>query len=109
MLLTPIDEHWRLFVVTDLDTLATALYVTTDDLLIAHPERAPHRPQTGIATQISDAELLTVAVMQALLGFTSERRWLRYARTHLTGLFPRLPQQLATTSGCASSRPRCPG
>ena len=29
----------------DLDTLATALYVTTDDLLRAHPERVPAAPE----------------------------------------------------------------
>lgn len=29
---------------TDLDTLATALYVTTDDLLKAHPDQLPDRP-----------------------------------------------------------------
>jgi hypothetical protein len=77
----------------DLDTLATALYVITDDLLTAHPERVPLRPRVGIAPQISDAELLTLAVMQALLGYTSEARWLRYARTHLLPMFPQLPQQ----------------
>jgi DDE family transposase len=77
----------------DLDTLATALYVTTDDLLTAHPERVPVRPRVGIAPQISDAELLTLAVMQALLGYTSEARWLRYARAHLLAMFPHLPQQ----------------
>jgi hypothetical protein len=77
----------------DLDTLATALYVTTDDLLVAHPERVPPRPRVGIAPQISDAELLTLAVLQALLGFSSETRWLRYARAHLRSMFPRLPQQ----------------
>jgi Transposase DDE domain len=77
----------------DLDTLATALYVTTDDLLIAHPERVPARPRVGIAPKISDAELLTLAVMQALLGYTSEARWLRYARAHLQSMFPQLPQQ----------------
>ena len=32
---------------TDLDTLATALYVTTDDLLPAHPEQVPDRPEVG--------------------------------------------------------------
>ncbi len=31
--------------------------------------------------------------MSALLGFTGERRWLRYARAHLAGLFPYLPGQ----------------
>jgi hypothetical protein len=36
-----------------------------------------------------------LAVIQALLGFTSEARFMRYARTHLTGLFPYLPQRPA--------------
>jgi hypothetical protein len=77
----------------DLDTLATALYARTDDLLKTHPERVPSRPRVGIAPRISDAELVTMAVMQALLGFTSEARWLRHARAHLRHLFPYLPQQ----------------
>jgi hypothetical protein len=77
----------------DLDTLATALYVTTDDLLAAHPERVPARPRVGFAPAITDAEMLTLAVMQALLGFTSEDRFLRYARKHLLGMFPNLPRQ----------------
>ena len=77
----------------DLDTLATALYVTTDDLLAAHPWRVPPRPAVGIAPRISDAEVLTLAVMQALLGFTSEARWLRHAEQHLGTLFPYLPGQ----------------
>ncbi len=77
----------------DLDTLATALYVTCDDLLKNHPERVPARPSIGFQPQITDAELVTLAAMQALLGYTSERRWLRHARAHLQGLFPTLPQQ----------------
>jgi len=77
----------------DLDTLATALYVWTDDLLKASPERAPWRPKIGITPKISDAELITLAVMQALLGHTSEARWLRYTRAHLHHLFRYLPQQ----------------
>jgi len=77
----------------DLDTLATALYVRVDDLLKSHPERAPWRPRVGIAPKLSDAELLTLAVMQALLGFTSEARWLRFARSRLRALFPFLPLQ----------------
>src|SRR3954467_15345504 len=44
-------------------------------------------------TRISDAEVITLAVMQALLGHTSEARWLRYARAHLRHLFRYLPQQ----------------
>jgi hypothetical protein len=77
----------------DLDTLATALYVTTDDLLKAAPQLAPWRPAVGIAPKLSDAELVTLAVLQALLGFCSEARWLRYAHAHLGQLFPYLPQQ----------------
>ena len=33
----------------DLDTLVTALYVTVDDLLVAHPEWVPPRPTVVIA------------------------------------------------------------
>ncbi len=81
------------FVTTNLDTLATALYVRTDDLLKESPQLAPCRPDVGIDPKLSDAELVTLAVMQALLGFTSEARWLRHARAHLRHLFPYLPQQ----------------
>jgi hypothetical protein len=77
----------------DLDTLATALYVRVDDLLKAEPRRSPCRPRVGIAPKISDAEMLTLAVMQALLGHGSEARWLRYANRQLRSLFPYLPQQ----------------
>lgn len=77
----------------DLDTLATALYVITDDLLTAHPWQVPDRPAVGITPRISDAEVLTLAVMQALLGYTSETRWLRYAQAHLSTMFPYLPGQ----------------
>ena len=77
----------------NLDTLATALYVKTDDLLKESPQLAPYRPVTGIDPKLTDAELVTLAVLQALLGFTSEARWLRHARAHLRHLFPYLPQQ----------------
>lgn len=77
----------------NLDTLATALYVKTDDLLKDTPELAPWRPAVGIAPKLTDAELVTLAVMQALLGFTSESRWLRHARAHLGHLFRYLPGQ----------------
>lgn len=78
---------------TDLDTLATALYVTTDDLLKAHPEQVPPRPVVGIAPRISDAELIVLAVMQALLGYRSECRWLRRAHKDFHAMFPYLPGQ----------------
>ncbi|MFF5147415.1 transposase [Streptomyces sp. NPDC013157] len=78
---------------TELDSLATALHVRTDDLLKGSPQFGPWRPAVGIAPQLSDAELVTLAMMQAMPGFTSEARWLRHARSHLRHLFPYLPKQ----------------
>ena len=70
----------------DLDTLLTALYCFVDDAL---PEPClPGRPK-----RLSDAELVTLAVAQVLLERPSEAAWLRYARKHLSGMFPYLPQQ----------------
>jgi len=73
----------------DIETLAIALYVKIDDMLERWPDLAPARPAGGIPPTLSDAELLTMAVMSALMGLTSERRWLRYVRKELAGLFPR--------------------
>jgi hypothetical protein len=52
---------------TDLNTLLTALYVRIDDYL------AP-RVRAGRPPRLSDSELLTLAVAQALLGVHSEAR-----------------------------------
>ena len=73
----------------DIETLATALYVKIDDMLRDWPDLGPERPPGGIVPALSHAELLTMAVMSALLGFTSERRWLRYVTENLAGMFPR--------------------
>lgn len=58
---------------------------------VTPPDIAPERPLVGIAPKLSDAELITLAVMQALLGSTSEARWIHHARAHLTGMFPAVP------------------
>ena len=79
----------------DLDTLATTLYVTVDDLLIQHPEWAPQRPAVGIAPKLSDAELVTLAVIGVLLRFDTEARFGRYAHAHLGPWFPYLPTRSA--------------
>jgi hypothetical protein len=77
----------------NLDTLATALYARIDDELKASPWLAPARPAVGITPTLSDSELLTLAVMSALLGYTSERRWLRRADRDFRHLFPYQPGQ----------------
>ena len=78
---------------TDLDTLATAIYVSADDLLKARPELAPWRPKVGMKPLVSDAEMVTLAVLSAVLGFDDEARWVRHVRAGWRHLFPYLPQQ----------------
>jgi hypothetical protein len=75
-------------VTTDLDTLLTALYVLIDDHVIEPGPRGPGHPK-----ELSDAELVCLAVAQVLLGARSERHWLRMCRTRLGHLFPYLPGQ----------------
>ena len=71
---------------TDLNTLLTGLYVKIDEYL----ER---RPRPGRPPKLSDAELLTLAVAQVLLGVRSDARWLRFVPRALPGAFPYLPGQ----------------
>jgi len=73
-------------VTTDLNTLLTALYVKIDDEIGG--TRCTGRPP-----KLSDSELVCLAVAQALLGYCSEARWLRYAVKHLRSMFPYLPQR----------------
>lgn len=79
----------------DLDALATELYVAIDDILIANPQLVPPRPKVGIEPRLTDAELLCLAVLQALLGYSDEARFVRYARARLGGLFPYVPERPA--------------
>ncbi len=78
---------------TDLDTLAAALYVRIDDLLKDRPELVPPRPRIGLHPKLSDAELITMSVLQVLLGFDDEARWVRHAKANLGHLFPYVPGQ----------------
>ena len=75
-------------VLADLDALLTALYVLADDLL---PKRDPSRP--GRRPQITDAEVICLAVAQVLLDCPKERRFLRFAKRRLGHLFPYIPGQ----------------
>ncbi|MFD8395940.1 hypothetical protein ACFV2N_43810 [Streptomyces sp. NPDC059680] len=65
-----------------------------DDPLSDSPQLASWRPEVGIVPLLSDAELVTSAMRQATLGFTSESRWLRHARSHLRSLFAYLSKHL---------------
>jgi hypothetical protein len=71
-----------------LDDLVIALYVTIDELL--EPRRGRGRPP-----RLSDSELICLAIAQVLLGYRSERRWLRAVNTRLGHLFPYVCGQAA--------------
>ncbi|MFJ6484521.1 hypothetical protein ACIQK6_30980 [Streptomyces sp. NPDC091682] len=47
---------------------------------------------SGMLRELTDAELVTLTMMQAMLGVTSEAGWLRHAHAHLRHLFPCLPK-----------------
>ena len=77
--------------IADLDTLLTALYVELTDRII--PSRGFSRRGPGKPPEVTDAELVCLAVAQVLLRFDDERHWLRAARKQVGHLFPRLPGQ----------------
>src|SRR5829696_7959377 len=81
----------EVFVIADLDTLLIALYVElTDRVIPAHGRR---RRGPGRPLQVTDAELVCLAVAQVLLRDNDERHWLRAAPTRVGHLFPRLLSQ----------------
>ncbi len=69
----------------DLDLLLTAVYVTADDLL-------PDRPKNA-RRSVTDAEVITLCVAQAIMGIPSDRRFLAVASKHLRHLFLKIPAQ----------------
>ena len=71
----------------DLDLLLIAVYCTVDDLLPKKPGNARRR--------ITDAEVLTLCVAQAMMGIPSDPRFLAVAAKRLSHLFPRLPERSA--------------
>jgi hypothetical protein len=72
-----------------LDDLCIARCVTIDELL--EPRRGPGHPP-----KLADSELLCLAVAQVLLGYDSERRWLRAVTSRLGHLFPYVCGQAAS-------------
>jgi hypothetical protein len=69
----------------DLDLLLTAVYVTADDLLPEKPKNARR--------SVTDAEVVTLCVAQAIMGIPSDRRFLAVASKRLRHLFPQIPGQ----------------
>jgi hypothetical protein len=69
----------------DLDLLLTAVFCTADDLL---PER-----EKNARRSLTDAEVATLCVAQAVMGISSDREFLAVASKRLGELFPSLPKQ----------------
>jgi hypothetical protein len=69
----------------DLDLLLTAVYVTADDLL-------PQKPKNA-GRSVTDAEVVTLCVAQAIMGIPSDQRFLAVASKRLRHLFPSIPGQ----------------
>jgi Transposase DDE domain len=67
----------------DLDLLLIAVFCTADDFL---PKRAGNARR-----RITDAEVITLCIAQAMLGVSSDERFLAVARHRLCHLFPELP------------------
>jgi hypothetical protein len=78
----------EVFVIADLDTLLIALYVELTDRVI--PALGSRRRGPGRPLEVTDAELVCLAVAQVLLRYNDERHWLRAAPTRVGHLFPRL-------------------
>jgi hypothetical protein len=69
----------------DLDLLLIAVFCTADDLLPKRPENAKRI--------VTDAEVVTLCVAQAMMGIPSDPRFLAAARKRLGHLFPTLPDR----------------
>src|SRR3954452_23116042 len=69
----------------DLDLLLIAVFCTADDLLLVKPYNARRI--------VTDAEVVTLCVAQAIMGITSDPRFVAVAAKRLTHLFPRMPQR----------------
>ena len=69
----------------DLDLLLIAVFCTADDLL--------PRPAKNAKRILTDAEVVTLCVAQAIMGISSDTRFLKVARKRLAHLFPLLPNR----------------
>ena len=71
----------------NLDLLLTVVYCITDDFLPKRPGNARRR--------VTDAEIITLCVAQAIMGVPSDPRFLALARRQIGHLFPHLPERTA--------------
>jgi hypothetical protein len=75
----------------DLDSFLVSLYVLTDDWWKA--THSSNIPTAGRPSQISDPEILTLAILAQWPRSRGERDFWRFADTHLRDYFPTFPSQ----------------
>ena len=89
--------------IADLDTLLIALYVELTDRII--PSRGTPRHGPGRRPEVTDAELVCLAVAPVLLRYDDERHWLRAAAsrpgTCSRGCWPKRVQRPGQGRGAA--------
>ena len=69
----------------------TTLYVQIDDYFQAHPRATQWRRSSHRHPAFTDAEVLTVALLQGCLGVATLKHAYRYAAANLRSAFPHLP------------------
>jgi transposase len=69
----------------------TAIYVFVDDYLKAHPRATQWRRSNHQHPAFTDAEVITLALLQGCLGAATLKHAYRYAAGNLSEAFPRLP------------------
>jgi hypothetical protein len=77
------DSKGGASMLADLDLLLTVVYCITDDFL---PKRAGNARR-----RVSDAEIVTLCVAQAIMGIPSDYRFVAVAGKRLRHLFPTIP------------------
>ena len=75
----------------DVDTFLTTLYVIVDDFCQSHRPQKQRRP--GPEPSLCASEVITLAIFARWSRFSSERDFYRYAKSHLRGAFPTLPDR----------------
>jgi hypothetical protein len=74
----------------DIDTFLVTLYVMVDDFCKSQWHE-PNRP--GPAASLSVSEVVTLAIFSQWSRFRNQRDFFRFARQHLRGAFPTLPDR----------------
>jgi len=76
---------------TSIESPMTAVYVFVDDYLQAHPRQSQWRPANPHDPAFTDAEVITLALLQGCLGVPTLKRTDRFVAQELRAAFPLLP------------------